>query len=59
MHTKNLRFALDRKGIPGKGLLGLVQGYFRERSLEPLRFAIVKADRAKVFVEAIVLGRGR
>ncbi len=59
MHTKNIRFELDRKGVPGKGLLGLAQAHFRERGLEPLRFAIVKAGRAKAVVEAIVLERGR
>lgn len=58
MHTRNLSFSLNRKGVPGRDLLERIQGYFRERRLEPLRFAIVKASRDKVFVEAIVLERG-
>ena len=57
MHTKNVSFALDKKGVEGKGLLGLIQNYFKEHGLEALRFAIVKANREKIFVEAIVMER--
>ena len=59
MHTRSVSFALDRRGVPGAGLLEHVQDHFRGLGLEPLRFAIVKAGRAKVFVEAIVLERGK
>ncbi len=59
MHTKSMGFSLGRQGVPGRDLLEHIRGYFRERGLEPLRFAIVKASREKVFVEAIVLERGK
>ncbi|HIH16827.1 MAG TPA: hypothetical protein HA252_05465 [Candidatus Diapherotrites archaeon] len=59
MHTKSVAFSLDRQGVTGKGLLACIQAYFSEHGLEPLRFAIVKATREKVSVEAIVLERGK
>lgn len=58
MHTRNISFALDRKNIQSKKLLEHIQDYFRDNKLEALRFAVVKANRQKVFVEAIVMERG-
>lgn len=59
MHTRNIRFEINTRKVPGREILGIIQGYFREHELEPLRFAIVKATRGKAWVEAIVLERGK
>ncbi|MFH1224946.1 MAG: hypothetical protein V1676_04035 [Candidatus Diapherotrites archaeon] len=55
MHTASIRFEIPVKGVRGRELLGLIQDYFDERKLEPLRFAIVKAARGKAWVEAVVM----
>lgn len=58
MHTRNISFELEKKGVKGKELLDLILDYFRERKMQALRFAIVKAGRSKIFVEAIIMERG-
>ena len=58
MHTESIRFEIPTKGVRGRELLGIIEDYFDERKIEPLRFAIVKATHDKAWVEAVAMAGG-